>query len=83
MNREEAKQKLGNRVKRCSGCYAAFYLRDMWLGPEASYYCADCRKDTMFHFDQFSEKLDLATLSKMVAEEEEPTQCQNPFNRQM
>ena len=83
MNRDEAKLKLGSRIQRCSGCYTAFYLKDMWLGPEATYYCEKCKDDTMFHFDVFTERLDLTALPTMVEEEEELTQCQNPFNRQV
>jgi hypothetical protein len=83
LNREEAKQKLGMRIQRCSGCFTAFYLKDMWLGPDASYYCEGCKSDTMFHFDQFTEKLDLTHLPTMLADEEESTQCQNPFTRQV
>ncbi len=82
LSREEAKEKLGKRIERCSGCYGAFYLRDMWLGPEATYYCEDCKTDEMFHFDQFTEKLDLENLPTMQDGEEEKTQCQNPFTHQ-
>jgi hypothetical protein len=82
MDREEAKLKLGGRAQRCSGCYAAFYLKDMWLGPEATYFCENCRDDTMFPFEQFTGELKLAELQAMVDEEGELTQCQNPFNRQ-
>jgi len=83
MNREEAKLKLGSRIQRCSGCYTAFYLKDMWLGPEATYYCEECKDDTMFSFEQFAEKLDFTKLQGMVEEEADLTQCQNPFNRQV
>jgi hypothetical protein len=83
MDRKEAKEKLGMRIQRCSGCYAAFYLKDMWLGPEATYYCGDCKEEPMFHFDQYAEKLDLEHLPTLLADDEESTQCQNPFTRQV
>ncbi len=82
MNPEEAKIKYGNRVQRCSGCYGAFYMKDMWLGPEAAFYCADCRDESMFHFDEFTRKLDISKLPSMQDDAEESTQCQNPMARQ-
>jgi hypothetical protein len=83
MNREEARKKLGQRIQRCSGCYAAYYMRDMWLGPEATYYCKNCRDDTMSHFDVFIEELDVTKLPSALTEAEDSTQCQNPFTRQV
>ena len=82
MNPEEAKIKYGNRVQRCSGCYGAFYMRDMWLGPEAAFYCDDCRDESMFHFDDFTRSLDISKLPSMQDDAEESTQCQNPMARQ-
>ncbi len=83
MNREEAMMKLGQRIQRCYGCYAAFYMRDMWLGPDATFYCADCKEDTMFHFDEFAEQMDITKLHGIQGDDEEATQCQNPFTRQV
>ena len=83
MNREEAKKKFGKRIQRCYGCYGAFYMKDMWLGPEATFYCESCKQDTMFHFEEFFEKADLTKLPGLHADEEETTQCQNPFARQV
>ena len=83
MNREEALNKYGQRIQRCYGCYGAFYIKDMWLGPEATFYCQDCKEDTMFHFDEFTEKMDISELPGMQSDEEESTQCQNPFTRQV
>ena len=82
MNPEEAKSKYGQRIQRCAGCYGAFYLRDMWLGPEAAFYCEDCKEDSMFHFDEFTRRLDISKLPCMQSEGEESTQCQNPMSRQ-
>jgi hypothetical protein len=83
MERDKAKQKLGQRIHRCSGCYAAFYLKDMWLGPDATYFCSGCKTDSMFHFDEFVDKLDVSGLPSLQEETDETTQCQNPFTRQV
>lgn len=83
MNREEAKIKFGQRIQRCYGCYGAFYMKDMWLGPDATYYCDECKEDTMFHFDEFTEKMDFTKLPSSQSDEDETTQCQNPFSRQV
>jgi hypothetical protein len=83
MDPDQAKKKLGQRIHRCSGCFAAFYLKDMWLGPDATYFCGDCKTDTMFHFDEFADKLDITHLPSMQDESDESTQCQNPFTRQV
>jgi len=82
MNSDEAKIKYGQRIQRCSGCYGAFYLKDMWLGPEAAFYCENCRDDSMFHFDEFTRRMDISKLPSMKSEDVESTQCQNPFTRQ-
>jgi hypothetical protein len=83
MNQDEAKAKYGQRVQRCSGCYAAFYMKDMWLAEGGTYYCEDCKDDTMFHFEEFTSKMDLTKLPSLQEESEESTQCQNPFTRQV
>jgi hypothetical protein len=83
MNPDDAKIKYGQRIQRCSGCYGAFYLRDMWLGPEAAFFCGDCRDDSMFHFDEFTRRMDISMLPCMNSEDEESSQCQNPFTRQV
>jgi len=48
----------GRRVQRCYGCFIAFHLKDMYLGEEVSFYCENCKDDTMFHFDEFSGLMD-------------------------
>lgn len=81
MNQDQAREKYGGRIQRCSGCFGAFYLRDMWLAEEATFYCGDCKNsERMFHFDDFSRRIDLASLPSL--QEDETTQCQNPFTRQ-
>ncbi len=82
MNREEAKARYGLRVQRCNGCYAGFYLKDMWLAEGGELYCEGCRDDNMFHFEEFTEGIDFAKLPGLQEESEETTQCQNPFSRQ-
>ena len=83
MNQTEAKNKYGHRVQRCSGCYGAFYLKNMWLGEGASFYCESCKKDTMFSFDEFTSRIDLTTLPSLRDGEDETKRCQNPFKRQV
>jgi len=83
MDREEAKIKFGQRIQRCYGCYGAFYMKDMWLGPDATYYCEECKDDTMFHFDEFTEKMDFSKLPGSQSGEDETSQCQSPFTRQV
>jgi hypothetical protein len=47
----------------------AYYLKDMYLGEDATYYCEHCKDETMFHFDQFSQVLDLSKLPSMQPDE--------------
>ena len=70
MSTEEQRLKFGRRIQRCYGCFVAFYLKDMWLGEDATYYCQSCRDDSMFHFDDFSRALDLSQLPSMQDEDE-------------
>jgi hypothetical protein len=67
---EETQLKFGRRIQRCYGCFVAFYLKDMWLGEDATYYCQNCKDDSMFHFDDFSQVLDLSQLPSMQPEDE-------------
>ncbi|HYK90984.1 MAG TPA: hypothetical protein VE398_19585 [Acidobacteriota bacterium] len=83
MNQAEAKEKYGKRIQRCSGCYGAFYLKDMWLGEAGNFYCQSCKDDDMFHFDEFTSKMDLTKLPSLQEDADESTQCQNPFTRQV
>ena len=70
MSSDETREKFGRRVQRCYGCFVAFYLKDMYLGEDATYYCENCKDDSMFHFDDFSKVLDLSQLPSMRADEE-------------
>ena len=70
MSSDEAREKFGRRVQRCCGCFVAFYLKDMYLGEDATYYCENCKDDSMFHFDDFSSLLDISQLPSMKADED-------------
>jgi hypothetical protein len=60
---EELRERFGQRVQRCQSCFVGFYLKDMFLGPRGAFFCGSCKDETMFSFDEFSRKLDLARLS--------------------
>jgi hypothetical protein len=34
----------------------------MWLGEDITYYCENCKDDTMFHFDEYTKVLDISKL---------------------
>ena len=72
MSTEEARLKFGKRIQRCYGCFVAFYLKDMWLGEDATYYCEHCKDDTMFHFDEFSRVLDISKLPSAESDDGHP-----------
>jgi len=59
---EEARLKFGQRIQRCYGCFVAFYMKNMWLAEGGLFYCNNCKDDSMFHFEDFSRKLDLSKL---------------------
>lgn len=52
----------GKRVQRCFGCFVAYYIKDMYLGEEASFFCEHCKDDSMFHFEDFSKLMDVSKL---------------------
>ena len=52
----------GRRVQRCYGCFIAFHLKDMYLGDDVSFYCENCKDESMFHFDDFSKLMDPSKL---------------------
>lgn len=70
MSTEESRLKFGKRIQRCYGCFVAFYLKDMWLGEDATYYCENCKGDAMFHFDEYSRVLDLSQMPSMQPDDE-------------
>lgn len=61
-NQTEILEQFGKRIQRCYGCMIAFYLKDMWLGEDITYYCENCKDDSMFHFDEYTKILDVAKL---------------------
>jgi predicted RNA-binding protein with PUA-like domain len=69
-NLEDTREKYGQRIQRCYGCFVAFYLRDMWLGDDATYYCENCKDESMFHFDEFTQMLDISRLPSMQQDDE-------------
>lgn len=55
----------GMRAQRCFGCLIAFHLKDMYLGEDVSYYCENCKDDSMFHFNDFSKLMDKSKLREL------------------
>jgi hypothetical protein len=66
---EETRIKFGKRVQRCYGCFVAFHLKDMYLGEDATYFCENCKDETMFSFEEFSQVLDISSLPSMQPDE--------------
>ena len=61
-NQAEVLEQFGKRIQRCYGCMIAFYMKDMWLGEDITYYCDNCKDDSMFHFNEYTKVLDVAKL---------------------
>ena len=59
---EKVLEQFGKRVQRCYGCMIAFYMKDMWLGEDITYYCENCKDDSMFHFEEYTKILDISKL---------------------
>jgi len=51
-NKAEVLEQFSKRVQRCYSCMNAFYLKDMCLGEDITYYCENCRGDMIIHFDE-------------------------------
>ena len=64
-NQEEIIEQFGKRIQRCYGCMIAFYMKDMWLGEDITYYCEHCKDETMFHFDDYTKILDVSKLREV------------------
>lgn len=58
MTPEEAREKFGQRVQRCSGCFVAFHVKDLWIDEEGNYFCDNCHTEGHIHFNQYSEDVD-------------------------
>ena len=68
-NTEKVIEQFGKRAQRCYGCLIAFHLRDMYLGEDVTYFCENCKDETMFHFDDFSKMLDRAKLREVTEQD--------------
>jgi hypothetical protein len=64
-NTAEVLEQFGKRIQRCYGCLIAFYMKDMYLGEDITYYCENCKDETMFHFDEYTKMLDVTKLREM------------------
>jgi hypothetical protein len=69
-NTTEVLEQFGKRVQRCYGCLIAYYMKDMYLGEDITYYCEHCKDDTMFHFDEYTKILDVTKLREAAEESE-------------
>jgi hypothetical protein len=67
-NTAEVLEQFGKRIQRCYGCMIAFYMKDMWLGEDITYYCENCKDDTMFHFDEYTKIIDISKLREVADE---------------
>ena len=67
-NKPEVLEQFGKRVQRCYGCMIAFYMKDMWLGEDITYYCENCKDDSMFHFNEYTKILDISKLREVADE---------------
>ncbi len=65
---KEVLDEFGKRIQRCYGCFIAYHLKDMYLGEDVTFFCENCKDETMFHFDKFAVLLDISKL-KEVADE--------------
>ena len=36
---DELREKFVKRIQRCYGCYIAFFMKDLWLGEDAPFFC--------------------------------------------
>lgn len=66
---QELLSEFGKRIQRCYGCFIAYHLKDMWLGDDVTFFCENCKDDSMFHFEDFSKLLDASKLRE--AEEDD------------
>ncbi len=63
---DEVLGEFGKRIQRCYGCFIAYHLKDMYLGEDVTFFCENCRDETMFHFDQFASLLDISKLKEVA-----------------
>ncbi len=55
-------EQFGKRAQRCYDCLVAFYMKDMRLGDDITYYCENCKDNSMFHFDDYTKVIDVVKL---------------------
>jgi len=67
---DEVIKEFGKRIQRCYGCFISYYLKDMYLGEDVTFYCDHCKDDSMFHFDDFSKVLDISKLREVADAED-------------
>ena len=56
------------RVQRCYGCFIPYHLKDMYLGEDVSYFCENCKDDSMFSFDEYTRIIDVSKLREVEQE---------------
>ena len=61
-------QQFGKRIQRCYGCFIAYHLKDMYLGEDVSFFCEHCKDESIFHFDDFANLLDISKLNEAAGE---------------
>ena len=66
---EKIMQQYGKRIQRCYGCFIPYHLKDMYLGEDVTYFCENCRDETMFHFEDFSKILDMEKLREVTEQD--------------
>ncbi len=59
----------GKRIQRCYGCFIPYHLKDMYLGEDVTYFCENCKDETMFHFADFSKMLDQTKLREVTEQD--------------
>lgn len=63
---EEVLQEFGKRIQRCYGCFVSYYLKDMYLGDDVTFFCDYCKDNSMFHFNDFARLLDISKLREVA-----------------
>lgn len=63
---EAVLEEFGKRIQRCYGCFIAYHLKDMYLGEDVTFFCEHCNDDSMFHFNEFSQLMDISKLKEAV-----------------
>lgn len=67
---EKIMKEYAKRIQRCYGCFIPYHLKDMYLGEDVTYFCENCKDETMFHFADFSKMLDQNKLREVTEHED-------------